>query len=96
MNITIDYSLDDVNFQAEFWVERYIPAVLYGDNAHPAEGGAEIEHLHVFVSDGLSSRGQWFECDPDNFPHVVEYMVEMAEDEFYQKAEGYPEDQHDR
>lgn len=92
MNITVSLELDDVTFEAEFWVERIVPAKLYGDNAHPAEGGAELKWLRCYVLDGNNGAlrsGQTFECAPGNFPYIVEELTLLAEDEYYFKTERW-------
>jgi hypothetical protein len=89
MQITVDLELDDVTFEAEFYVSRYDPGKTYGpaEDCYPPEGGPEIEWLAVTVFDGLGAHGsQRFECDPANFPYAVEQLAELAYDEYLERT----------
>jgi hypothetical protein len=88
--ITVDYELDDVTFEGEFYVTTILEAKTYGppEDCYPAEGGAELENLRVLVSDS-AGQGQWFDCKGDNFPDMVERLAELAYEEYcYQNNMG--------
>ncbi|CAB4151886.1 hypothetical protein UFOVP597_39 [uncultured Caudovirales phage] len=37
-----------IDLECKFQIDPYLPAVLYGDNAHPEEGG-DIYDLEIFI-----------------------------------------------
>ena len=47
MEKNVEYK--EIEFTCVFDIDQYVPAVLYGENAHPEEGG-NIYNLEIFIN----------------------------------------------
>lgn len=92
----VQLELDDIILYAEVEVEPYRPAVLYGPNMGPAEGGIYVTCLEARILDrynvlnpGLYEQsGQVFPLETDAFPGYVDMIVDQVQDDLNAEAEA--------